>query len=671
MSENYSAHWYCALSLHERIALSGEPISTDIALGQRRLQAWREQAALEEPDFFAGYLRSLDISEQQFIQLLGESNDSLRERAQQVPDWLQQLHHYYSVDAELPELSDAFRQNWEEHLLLTITAPILAEIHQQLQEEIEQLLVGVKYPPFDPVWILQQYFEQFSIWVLWLLLRPMILELNISRLQQEFPGETSAQRFQAFIDHYSYSKNALELLKQYPVMARKLVEQVPIFKRANTPFLKRLINDYQELSKKFFAGQELGKITAIQLNLSDPHRGGKRVFKVKFANGQQIIYKPKSLAVDQCYQQLLTFINDNNPPLPFRTIQVWDRGAYGWVECVLLEACKNKAELDRFYQRQGINMALLYALNANDFHYENLIAAGDHPVLIDLETLCQPRVTDVSVSKVHIDLLNSTVLAIGLLPYENGIDDNLKQEVGGLGGAAGQTLTIRKITGVNTDEMQVELEQFASNAAENLPTLEGESINFQSMTEPVVKGFEAMYDWLISHRDNLLTEQGPLADFADVEIRMILRNTIKYTALQNACWHPDIVQNALFKDRLLAKLWRQGHRSSLYLRACPYEIRDLENGDIPLFSTYVASHDLKAGEGEWLPDVLNYSGQQAVTNRLQNMDAIDKQRQTWLIRGALDIRRPPQEPNKDRWKTSLPEIPDSQLDRQEYLNLYW
>ena len=40
----------------------------------------------------------------------------------------------------------------------------------------------------------------------------------------------------------------------------------------------------------------------------------------------------------------------------------------------------------RFYRRQGALLALLYALEATDFHAENLIASGEFPVLIDLET---------------------------------------------------------------------------------------------------------------------------------------------------------------------------------------------------------------------------------------------------------------------------------------------
>ena len=42
-----------------------------------------------------------------------------------------------------------------------------------------------------------------------------------------------------------------------------------------------------------------------------------------------------------------------------------------------------------FYIRFGEILALSYILNATDLHMENLIAYGEYPVIIDLETFIQ------------------------------------------------------------------------------------------------------------------------------------------------------------------------------------------------------------------------------------------------------------------------------------------
>ena len=43
----------------------------------------------------------------------------------------------------------------------------------------------------------------------------------------------------------------------------------------------------------------------------------------------------------------------------------------------------------RFFRRAGAWLALFHCFAASDMHQENMIAAGDHPVPIDLETILQ------------------------------------------------------------------------------------------------------------------------------------------------------------------------------------------------------------------------------------------------------------------------------------------
>jgi lantibiotic modifying enzyme len=75
-----------------------------------------------------------------------------------------------------------------------------------------------------------------------------------------------------------------------------------------------------------------------------------------------------------------------------RTLKLIERGDYGWSEFVVASLCTAQDEVARFYEHQGSYLALLYALNAVDLHNENVIAAGEHPMLVDLEALFHPRV---------------------------------------------------------------------------------------------------------------------------------------------------------------------------------------------------------------------------------------------------------------------------------------
>src|SRR6185369_4077964 len=96
-----------------------------------------------------------------------------------------------------------------------------------------------------------------------------------------------------------------------------------------------------------------------------------------------------------------------------------DRGSYGWIEFVLAQSCTSVAEVRRFYQRQGGYLALLYALEATDLHFENLIAAGEHPILVDLETLFHQRLSVAGMDdtdQLANRALYDSVLRVGLLP---------------------------------------------------------------------------------------------------------------------------------------------------------------------------------------------------------------------------------------------------------------
>src|SRR5207302_9333772 len=70
-----------------------------------------------------------------------------------------------------------------------------------------------------------------------------------------------------------------------------------------------------------------------------------------------------------------------------RAARVLRRKGYCWMECVGSASCKDEASARRFYQRMGGMIAAAYLLKAVDCHRENVIAAGECPVLVDVDAL--------------------------------------------------------------------------------------------------------------------------------------------------------------------------------------------------------------------------------------------------------------------------------------------
>src|SRR5581483_6685362 len=111
-----------------------------------------------------------------------------------------------------------------------------------------------------------------------------------------------------------------------------------------------------------------GLLLDVQGNMGDPHRKGRSVLTVRFHSGLQLLYKPRSLAIDAHFQELLEWLNKQDVQPAFRTIGIINRGSHGWSEFVRAQSCTSRKEVEHFYERQGSYLALLYALNATDMH---------------------------------------------------------------------------------------------------------------------------------------------------------------------------------------------------------------------------------------------------------------------------------------------------------------
>ena len=186
-------------------------------------------------------------------------------------------------------------------------------------------------------------------------------------------------------------EHAVGFLMEYPVLARQLVEAIDQWATFSLEFIGHLTTDYDTLKERFSPDADLGSLTGVAADLGDTHHGGRSVQIAQFSSGRRIVYKPRDLGDDVHFQELLAWLNERGDHPPFRTHAILNRGTYGWVEFVAHEGCASSEEVRRFYRRQGGYLALLYAIEATDFHHNNLIAAGEHPVLIDLECLFQPR----------------------------------------------------------------------------------------------------------------------------------------------------------------------------------------------------------------------------------------------------------------------------------------
>lgn len=643
-----AATWYQALTLPEQVAAlvaagvahSDENFNSRRA--ERRIQSWRSQAPFADDSILARRLALDHIDQERLYRLLGEPPELLRDHAGAPPAWLVALLQAFDRQAATePSLLPDELHTHQMAGFLNLVAPLIANGREQLRAGIQTLCRNKPEHPFDPQTIEELLLAGLPARLLPRLSRTLVLELHVARLQGLLRGDTPEERFEHFIERLSDHETALAILQEYPVLARQLVQCIDAWVQVSLELLQRLCSDWGAIQATFAPGSDPGILVALEGDMGDLHRGGRSVLIVTFSSGFKLVYKPKSMAVDLHFQELLAWLNQRGSHPSFRTLMVIDRGTHGWVEYVSTESCSSPAEVQRFYERQGGYLALLYALESTDFHFGNLIAAGEHPMMIDLEALFHPHIGALALAesdRLAGQALLYSVLGVGLLPYR--VWANKESEgvdISGLGGAAGQ-LTPQAVPyweSSGTDQMQLTRKRVEMAGGRNRPTLNGTDVDILEYAEAIVAGFTTVYQVLQSYRGELLADDGPLARFANDEVRVILRATRTYAQLLNESFHPDVLRDALDRDRLFDRLWIGIEHNPELAKFIAAERADLYNGDIPMFTTTPGSRDLWNSAHGRIADLAEESGLASVQRRIQQLSDTDREKQCWFIRASL------------------------------------
>jgi type 2 lantibiotic biosynthesis protein LanM len=633
-----SAKWYLAATLAERAASwrrAGSPRHPiDHAVASQRLERWKTQSAFtKNPGLWDERLAAAGISEDELLYLLGETAEAVRAHSEPSA-WLAVLEAAYG-GGRTPEFAWAPSADLERCRFMPLIEPLIHDYHARLEREARQL----GFPPEIARALTSHLPDHFAA----MLNRTSLVEMHVLKLEEQLEGDTPEARFQDFLGKLRDQRYALEVLERYPVLARQIVLRLEHWLDACVELLRRLASDAEAIAEQCNGGHSLGTLRDVYGGLSDSHRGGRSVFILLFDSGFQVVYKPKPLGLEVAFQQLLSWLNERGFEPPFRQAVVIDRGDYGWMEMLYTAACEDDAALRRFLERQGGYLALLYVLDGTDFHHENLLAAGEHPMLIDLETLFQPwlNVSDLhDVASAPGAPLRATVLRTNLLPERSSWGDKSAPgvDISGLTAQEGQFMPrpMLATTDGGLDTMRMELRRIQIPAGESRARVTGRELSVTEFARPLEAGFRRLYALLAGNADAFIER---LDTFAGSEMRLLFRNTMQYGTVQLESLHPHALGNALERDRLFDSLWLFHPRRPLLARVAEWERADLHNGDIPLFVTDADSRDALHWRGERLTGFFSDSGIERAARRVRELSPGDCERQVAIIRDSFEALR--------------------------------
>lgn len=554
-----------------------------------------------------------------------------------APRWL------VAFQAASESEDDGVGYKGDQAFLSAIHRPIAAA-KTRVAEAAAALLRDLPAAPFSVETVPEILFVT-PAWRLQALVTPCaVLEMHAARLEGRLTGATEGDRYETYAWSLAEPGVSLDLLLRYPVLMRLVMTVLENWVEASREFMERLAHDWRELRSNFASLQDGDRLVAFD-TLGDPHCRGRRVALCRFASGARLMYKPRRVSTEIHFQRLLTWVNERSNAPPLRTLAIIDRDTYGWIEFAEAHHCGSRGELQRFYRRQGAYIAILHVLAAQDFHYENVIAAGEQPLMVDLESIFQPSLVPNSEALtpaervVMSELWSDSVLRIGLLPVRTFARGDHDVDLSGIGAVSGQVTPMRipRWAEEGTDSMHQILSEANLGDVQSSPIPPNEALSIVDFVDDIVEGFVATYELFSQNRKTLLSRNGPLAAFARDETRRILRPSMAYAMLLQSACHPHFLADGLSRelqfDRLIGAAPLSCERQHVEIAAAERE--DLWDLDIPRFTTRPNSRDLWTSSGERIPGALSETGIEAVRRRLKRMSKDECDLQSWMIRTSI------------------------------------
>lgn len=478
----------------------------------------------------------------------------------------------------------------------------------------------------------------------------------LNLLVEETKGSKSKVHYNAFVQKL-LQDGLLAFFQKYPVLGRLIATAIDFWVESIAEFLQRLKADLPEIQQVFSCLTDTkekvvpGKVTEIKPSLSDPHNRGRSVIALTFESGLKLVYKPKDLGLEVAYNHLLDWCNQRGVPLPLKVLKVLNRQGYGWVEYVEQLPCEDLAAAQRFYQRAGMLLCLLYALRGTDCHHENLIASGEHLVLIDMETLMhhEARLMEDSSRATEAETLanqqfGDSVLRTGLLPrWEFNKDNRIAYDVSGLGSVdSQQTPSYAPYWKfVNTDDMHLAYEPVTTPIQGNVPILNGVALSPNDYLKELVEGFEQMYRFLIEQQETLLAEIGTLTALQAQQVRFVFRASKVYGLILQKTLAPQFLRNGVERSielDILARAFITSDDKPHAWLILHSEVRAMEQLDIPYFGANSDSDALTVGVEQPIEKYFKEPSYNQVAYQLKKLNETDLTHQVTIIQGSFHAR---------------------------------
>ena len=381
------------------------------------------------------------------------------------------------------------------------------------------------------------------------------------------------------------------------------------FSEMLSEMLTRIQADRKDISRAFFGGTDFVRILKIDGGKSDKHQNGRCACIITTEHGT-FLYKPRNLRADTVLYDMVSELFSDIVILP----KALDFGQYGYAEYIKDEPAKTSEEAERFFYRLGGVCALFQTFASTDFHCENILAKGEFPAVVDLETfLGVPNAADTKNSDLFQNDLSHSLFFSGIIPK---IKDD--RELSPL---------------LCKDRYSI------------LPLIDGERVDVRGYLSFFDEGFRAIYHRCIAKKSVLLQY---LERLSECRFRCLLRNTNDYAIMLRGLYSVKTLSSEPYRSERIKSLRNAlGQTANEQQRekqsaVADEEISSLLCGDVPIFHCIADSKDLYSGEKCVVRDYFSRSIKENVLYNIEHLTDRECEFELDIIHQSLRCAHIPQ-----------------------------
>lgn len=452
--------------------------------------------------------------------------------------------------------------------------------------------------------------SNMSFVLLDLIKRPLVWEFNLSKKNHV------NLTLKVFLKNISDETQLTILFNKYPVLKMLFETIIDHYHEYMKNLIDRLKIDFAYLSKIFKLNDF--KLYSFLIK-GDSHYLGNRVTEITFKNPlnkvvKKIIYKPRDLRLEKFFNDFIQHLKTKEESFLLKTVVVIPRDQYGWMEYINQETVDSSGA-NKYYYNFGVLLGICSIFNGQDLHFENIIASGENPIIIDLECLFSSPTTE----RQYIDPYFPSLFDTLLIPFESKINDTMYDFSAVLNHSKQESFMHRfEVKGNFVSTVYIERSIVNITPITNVLINKSNGTPFSASNYRTIlaDGYTDYLNWVITNKDDLI--DFTTKNFFNLKNRVLFRPTFIYSKIMLESYHPRLLSDRKKYDEYLSQLYDKDNE----IYKCIYqdEVFDLLNGDIPYFSTTTNERCCKNSQGVKINYVSYCSGIDRAINKIHLLD---------------------------------------------------